>query len=208
MIWFKSNCWSNFSWIMHFLGWQIKCLKDPCIKNGPIWASSKNLPFFLDVTSKLFQHISGFSDVKYQMTWCMEHEKYPNCVRLSTVVSVIDDLLVTVDRNTLYISIYPLAPGGGGHGDMSHEVRLLPIWPALLPLPVRQLHLRLQLHHLPDRQHLPQQVPGWCPHSCSSCCAAGCTTRTPTSTTTPSSGMPPTPTPPIETGTKGGVDSQ
>ena len=33
----------------------------------------------------------------------MEHEKYPNCVRLSTVVSVIDDLLVTVDRNTLYI---------------------------------------------------------------------------------------------------------
>ena len=103
MIWFKSNCWSNFSWIMHFLGWQIKCLKDPCIKNGPIWASSKYLPFFLDVTSKLFQHISGFSDVKYQMTWCMEHEKYPNCVRLSTVVSVIDDLLVTVDRNTLYL---------------------------------------------------------------------------------------------------------
>ena len=103
MIWFKSNCWSNFSWIMHFLGWQIKCLKDPCIKNGPIWASSKNLPFFLDVTSKLFQHISGFSDVKYQMTWCIEHEKYPNCVRLCTIVSVIDDLLVTVDRNTLYI---------------------------------------------------------------------------------------------------------
>ena len=33
----------------------------------------------------------------------MEHEKYPNCVRLSTVVSVIDDLLVTVDRNTVYI---------------------------------------------------------------------------------------------------------
>ena len=103
MIWFKSNCWSNFSWIMHFLGWQIKCLKDPCIKNGPIWASSKNLPFFLDVTSKLFQHISGFSDVKYQMTWCIEHEKYPNCVRLCTIVSVIDDLLVTVDRNTLYL---------------------------------------------------------------------------------------------------------
>ena len=105
MIWFKSNCWSNFSWIMHFLGWQIKCLKDPCIKNGPIWASSKNLPFFLDVTSKLFQHISGFSDVKYQMTWCIEHEKYPNCVRLCTIVSVIDDLLVTVDRNTLYLDI-------------------------------------------------------------------------------------------------------
>ena len=103
MIWFKSNCWSNVSWIMHFLGWQIKCLKDPCIKNGPIWASSKNLPFFLDVTSKLFQHISGFSDVKYQMTWCIEHEKYPNCVRLCTVVSVIDNLLVTVYRNTLYM---------------------------------------------------------------------------------------------------------
>ena len=37
------------------------------------------------------------------MSWCIEHEKYPNCVRLCTVVSVIDDLFVTVDRNTLYI---------------------------------------------------------------------------------------------------------
>ena len=74
-------------------------------ENGSTRAIPENLPFFLDVTSKLFQHISGFSDVKYQMTWCMEHEKYPNCVRLSTVVSVIDDLLVTVDRNTLYLEI-------------------------------------------------------------------------------------------------------
>ena len=31
-----------------------------------------------------------------------EHEKYPNCVRLCTVVSVIDDLFVIVYRNTLY----------------------------------------------------------------------------------------------------------
>ena len=61
-----------------------------------------NLPFFPDVTSKLFQHISGLFDTKYQMTWCVEHEKYPNCVRLCTVVSVIDDLFVTVYRNTLY----------------------------------------------------------------------------------------------------------
>ena len=27
----------------------------------------KNMPFFLDVTSKLFQHISGLFDIKYQM---------------------------------------------------------------------------------------------------------------------------------------------
>ena len=67
MIWFKSNC-----------------LKNPCIKNGPIWASSKNLPFFLDVISQLFQHISGLCDIKYQMTWCAEHEKYPNYVRMCT----------------------------------------------------------------------------------------------------------------------------
>ena len=33
----------------------------------------------------------------------IEHEKYPNCVRLCTVVSVIDDLFVTVCRNTLYL---------------------------------------------------------------------------------------------------------
>ena len=91
----------NMIWFNAFLGWQMKRLKNPCIKNRPIRPSSKNLLFFLDVTSKLFQHISGFSDVKYQMTWCIEHEKYPNCVRLCTVVSVKDDLLVTVDRNTL-----------------------------------------------------------------------------------------------------------
>ena len=35
------------------------------------------------------------------------HEKYPNCVRQCSVVSaVIDDLFVTVDRNTLYVHLY------------------------------------------------------------------------------------------------------
>ena len=54
-------------------------------ENGSTRAIPENLLFFLDVTSNLFQHISGFSDIKYQMTWCIEHEKYPNCVRLCTV---------------------------------------------------------------------------------------------------------------------------
>ena len=72
-------------------------------ENGLIRAIPENLPFFLDVTFKLFQHFSGLFDIKYQMSWCIEHEKCPNCVRLCTVVSAIDNLFVTVDRNTLYI---------------------------------------------------------------------------------------------------------
>ena len=42
---------------------------------------------------------------------------------------------------------------------VSHEIRNISIRQTLLPLPLRKLHLRLQLHHLPDRQHLPSQVP-------------------------------------------------
>ena len=37
-------------------------------ENGSIRAIPENLPFFLDVISKLFQHISGLCDIKYQMT--------------------------------------------------------------------------------------------------------------------------------------------
>ena len=37
-------------------------------ENGSTRAIPENLLFFLDVTSNLFQHISGFSDIKYQMT--------------------------------------------------------------------------------------------------------------------------------------------
>ena len=72
-IWYDSRVTVDpmFHELCNFLGWQIKCLKNPFIKNGPIWASSKNVPFFLDVISHLFQHISGLCDIKYQMTWCI-----------------------------------------------------------------------------------------------------------------------------------------
>ena len=53
----------NMIWFNAFLGWQIKRLKNPCIKNGPIRPGSKNLLFFLDVTSKLFQHISELNNL-------------------------------------------------------------------------------------------------------------------------------------------------
>ena len=59
-------------------------------------ASLKNLTFFLVVTSKLKVHISGLFYNKYQMSRCIEHEKYPKCVRPCTVVSVMDNLFVTV----------------------------------------------------------------------------------------------------------------
>ena len=74
-------------------------------ENGSIRAIPANLPFFLNVTSKLLQHISGLFNRKYQMSWCIEHEKYPNCLCLCTVVSVTDDLFVTVNRNTLFILV-------------------------------------------------------------------------------------------------------
>ena len=50
-------------WFNAFLGWQMKRLKNPCIKNRPIRPGSKNLLFFLDVTSKLFQHISELNNL-------------------------------------------------------------------------------------------------------------------------------------------------
>ena len=56
-------------------------------QNESIRAIPENLPFFLDVTFKLFQHFSGLFETKYQMSWCIEQEKYPNCVRLYTEVS-------------------------------------------------------------------------------------------------------------------------
>ena len=37
------------------------------------------------------------------MSGCIVHKNNPKWVRLCTVVSIIDDLFVTVDRNTLYI---------------------------------------------------------------------------------------------------------
>ena len=37
-------------------------------ENGSIRVIPENLPFFLDVTFKLFQHISGLFDTKYQMS--------------------------------------------------------------------------------------------------------------------------------------------
>ena len=49
-------------------------------ENGSIIAIPENLPFFLDVTSKLLKHISGLFYIKYKMYWCIEHGKYPNCV--------------------------------------------------------------------------------------------------------------------------------
>ena len=50
--------------------------------------------------------LNFFNKIKYHMSWCKEHEKYPSCVRLCTVVSVVDNLFVTVDRNTLYTTHY------------------------------------------------------------------------------------------------------
>ena len=44
-------------------------------ENGSILVIPINLPFFLDVTSKLSKHKSGLFDTKYQMSWCIEHEQ-------------------------------------------------------------------------------------------------------------------------------------
>jgi len=77
-IWYDSSVTVDpmFHELCNFLGWQIKCLKNPCIKNGPIWASSKNLLFLPDAISQLFQHISGLCDIKYQMTRCIDNRAW------------------------------------------------------------------------------------------------------------------------------------